>query len=254
MGCLRPCPSRLRRVLPSSPTPRSDPGLICVAESLSQQPGRGNRSVAGASCSRPFPERPAPSAGYLISMAECQQAGRPVGQDSRDGYPPKFKCPKIILASAKKNSLNEALTVGIPPSSIPTLSMTQSVRHPQGRCADHSTASPVSGLRSVRTVPRADLAGEHSRRLSLFRYLACRGFRHCAPPRNFACFAGARLTFQPHLPACNQKSRIKNPKSRIPPLPVLFQLSALLPRPPPANQWQIISNHKPQPQPLNIEY
>ena len=87
----------------SSRVPGGDPGLICVAESLSQQPGRGNRSVAGASCSRPCPERPAPSAGYLISMAEFQQAGRLVVRDSRDGYPPKFKYPTIILASAKKN-------------------------------------------------------------------------------------------------------------------------------------------------------
>jgi hypothetical protein len=45
-------------------------------------------------------------------MAEFQQAGRPVGQDSRDGYPPlrlrtlssqkKFNFPKKILRPPKK--------------------------------------------------------------------------------------------------------------------------------------------------------
>jgi hypothetical protein len=77
----------------------------------------GNRSVAGASCSSPCTERPAPSSGCLISIAECQQAGRPVGQDSRDGYPPprlrtfsppkKFNFPKKILRPPKKNVFYE---------------------------------------------------------------------------------------------------------------------------------------------------
>ena len=54
---------------------------------------------------------------------------------------------KIILRPPKK-LFEWPLIVGIPPSALPTLSMTQSVRHPQTRCADHSTASPVSCLMS----------------------------------------------------------------------------------------------------------